>query len=282
MRFSQKMGFMPIRESIQIGFIDEILENKLWNSINVDFFDKISDKKSPKGVSPKDNVCTTIFTDFFEGRIDEIPKYNGQISILSFMKNLKNWFFYDSEWYEKYDFIEFIARIDSHSLNMRFAENCNRTLEQCLSGYRIINDSIIQITSEQEIVEIEEAFDRSSKWTPVNTHLKTAINYLSNRENPEFRNSIKESISSIEALCGIISKNEALSLGKALKVIGEKNKLHNSLVKAFTSLYGFTSDSGGIRHSLTEDDIHVSFEDAKFMLVACSAFINYLIAKFEK
>lgn len=42
--------------------------------------------------------------------------------------------------------------------------------------------------------------------------------------------------------------------------------------------YGWTSDTPGIRHALmTEPDLHV--EDAKFMLVACSAFINYVIAK---
>lgn len=51
---------------------------------------------------------------------------------------------------------------------------------------------------------------------------------------------------------------------------------------AFAALYGYTSDSGGIRHSLLEDDISVSFEDAKFMLVSCSAFINYLKIKIEK
>ena len=52
--------------------------------------------------------------------------------------------------------------------------------------------------------------------------------------------------------------------------------------KAFTCLYGYTSDSGGIRHALTEDDVVPNFEDAKFMLVSCSAFINYLIAKVAK
>jgi len=51
------------------------------------------------------------------------------------------------------------------------------------------------------------------------------------------------------------------------------------LKRAFTALYGYTSDSGGIRHSLLEEDIAVTMEDAKFMLVTCSAFINYLKSK---
>jgi len=45
------------------------------------------------------------------------------------------------------------------------------------------------------------------------------------------------------------------------------------------ALYGYTSDSGGIRHALSDEDVTPTFEDAKFMLVSCSAFINYLKAK---
>jgi hypothetical protein len=46
-------------------------------------------------------------------------------------------------------------------------------------------------------------------------------------------------------------------------------------------MYGYTSDAQGIRHALM-DEPNLSFEDAKFMLVSCSAFVNYLIAKAAK
>ena len=45
---------------------------------------------------------------------------------------------------------------------------------------------------------------------------------------------------------------------------------------AFDKLYGYTSDADGIRHALLEED-KVTFEQAKFMLVVCSAFTNYVI-----
>ena len=64
--------------------------------------------------------------------------------------------------------------------------------------------------------------------------------------------------------------------------MGKRFQIHRALNSAFKSLYGYTSDSGGIRHSILEDDITISFVDAKFMLVSCSAFINYLKAKTEK
>ena len=140
---------------------------------------------------------------------------------------------------------------------------------------------IVQITSEEEIKEIEEAISNSNKWEPVNIHLKAAITYFSNRENPDYRNSIKEAISSIESLCVIITGDSKATLGPTLGVIEKKYKIHGALKSAFTSLYGYTSDAGGIRHKLLTDDIVVSMEDAKFMLVSCSAFINYLKVKVE-
>jgi hypothetical protein len=115
----------------------------------------------------------------------------------------------------------------------------------------------------------------------INIHLKSAIALLSNRKNPDFRNSIKESISAVEALCIIITNDKNATLGKALSIIEKDHSLHKSLKSAFSSIYGFTSDSSGIRHALIENDIPLFFEDAKFMLVSCSAFINYLKSKMK-
>ena len=61
----------------------------------------------------------------------------------------------------------------------------------------------------------------------------------------------------------------------------KKIDMHPALKTAFNKLYGYTNDEQGIRHSLLEKDT-VDFEDAKFMLVSCSAFINYLTIKSSK
>lgn len=44
------------------------------------------------------------------------------------------------------------------------------------------------------------------------------------------------------------------------------------------SLYGYISDANGIRHAGNIGGPSSTFEEAKFMLVSCSAFVNYLIA----
>jgi hypothetical protein len=104
---------------------------------------------------------------------------------------------------------------------------------------------------------------------------------ISDRKNPDYRNSIKESISAIESVAKIISNNSKDSLGGALDKIKGKIKLHAALEKVFKQIYGYTSDSDGIRHALTEET-NCDFEDAKYMLVSCSAFINYLVVKADK
>ena len=54
-----------------------------------------------------------------------------------------------------------------------------------------------------------------------------------------------------------------------------------SLWGRFVQLYGYTSDEDGIRHAILNDDAVVGLDEAKFFLVACSAFVNFLIAKAE-
>jgi len=284
MRFSQKIGMTSVRDSIQIESIDEKLENRLWNTIQINFFDVIGvnfyhsvEKDSDIGY-----VFQAIWQEFFGNRADEIPKNQQRdISAREFVGYIKDWFF-KSHWFEKYDFLEFLSKIDINYLRIEFDLNCNKSLKKEMSAYRLVDGYIVQITSEEEIAEIEDALLNSFKWEPVNTHLKTAIEYFSNRENPDYRNSVKESISSVESLCIIITEDKDATLGKALSIIEKKYQIHGALKNAFSSLYGYTSDSGGIRHSLLEDDIIVTMEDAKFMLVSCSAFINYLKVKIEK
>lgn len=157
---------------------------------------------------------------------------------------------------------------------------CNGVLESDLSTYRFVRRRITQITSEEEISEIDEALETPIK--PVRTHLENALKLFSDRKSPGYRNSIKESISAVEAICRLITKNKKATLGQALKEVENKVGMHGALKSAFSSLYGYTSSAEGIRHALLDEKASLSSEDAKFMLVSCSAFINYLVSKVEK
>jgi hypothetical protein len=101
---------------------------------------------------------------------------------------------------------------------------------------------------------------------------------LSARPNPDYRNSIKESISAIESIARLIGKDVS-GLDKPLAALKEKANLHPAMVDSFCKLYGYTSTDTGIRHALVDESYPVDFPDAKFMLVSCSGFVSFLIEK---
>ena len=281
MKFSQRIGKRPIKTVLQIESIDDDLMNRLWNTIIEDFFDKFSPLSFNDEESEKGHICRLIWVEYFNYRIDEIPRYDHNRLVHSdgFIQLLRSQFFQRMEWFEIYDFIEFLALVDSTDYSVGFTKQCNIALKREVAGYRIVNECILQITSEEEIKAIEDAITNTDKWNSVNTHLKAAVDILADRKTPEYRNSIKESISAVESFCRILTNDDKATLGKALSEIEKTHKIHPALKTAFSSIYGYASDSGGIRHSLLEEDKKIEFEDAKFMLVSCSAFINYLKAK---
>lgn len=282
MKFSQRIGKTPIKTVLQVESIDEDLRNRLWTIVLEEIFDKLANFSTLYEETQKGHVCKVIWKEFFNKAVDKIPSFSNTktVYVEEFIKILRKWFF-EAEWYEVYDLIEFLIIFESSTNKSYFTKQCNFALEKEIAGYRIINEKIVQITSEEEILAIEEATINTDKWKSVSTHLATSLNDLADRKNPNYRNSIKESISAVESLCKIITQDDKATLGKALAEIEKTHNLHGALKTAFSAIYGYTSDSSGIRHALLETDVSVSFEDAKFMLVSCSAFINYLRAKIK-
>jgi len=276
MRFSQRMGLKPVKEIIQEKSIDEDLLNSLWNIVYLFYL-----KNLPRYRSELDNITgkyiTNLWFQFLKEPIDEISNTCSNI-----LEYIKDWFF-NSIWYEVYDFIDFTAEFDNDNRQSEFDKMINLVLKREISGYRIINHKLCPITSEEEIKEIQSVIDTTN--TPslhnIKSHFISALEKYSDRKSPDYRNSIKESISAVEAIVGIISGNKKAGLGNALKIIEEKVCLHNALKKGFLSIYGYTSDDDGIRHAHIQDS-NCDQEDAKYMLVSCSAFVNYLIVKAVK
>lgn len=279
MKFSQRIGKTPVRTTLQVESIDSALEIRLWNFIVEHFFDKHDDIADRYEDSRRAKICKIIWINFLNQLIDDIPRYvnTGTIVAASIISYCKEWFF-KAEWFEKYDFLEYLTNLTKEDYRPIFVDILNFTLKRDLAGYRLINNQIVQITSTEEIAEIEEAI-KAPRSNPVKTHLELALSHLSNKQEPDYRNSIKESISAIESYCSHLTRDPKATLGKALAIIESKYKLHGALKTAYTALYGYTSDAGGIRHSLIDNNDNITFEDAKYMLVICSAFINYMNAK---
>jgi hypothetical protein len=267
--FSHRKGLKPIKTSIQIDSMDNDLRNKLWNGLSLHVWDSVDWQNwSRRNIGV---LVRRIWHSYFKLPLDEVPQHWTKA-----LTQIRQYFF-ECPWNEVYDLLEFIALQYEEGYNEdkigSLIEFENNVLENEVSAYRFVDRRITQITSEVEIAEIEEALAGPLK--PVNAHLRRALDLLADKKTPDYRNSIKESISAVEAVCKLISKNGKASLGEALKAL--KDDLHPALRKSFDALYGYTSDEQGVRHALL-DESKLNFADAKFMLVSCSAFINYLIA----
>lgn len=191
-------------------------------------------------------------------------------------------------WYKKLDIIEktiqYLRNFDAknhkfYSVASNFIKLLNSAFERLNFAYRIINDEIVEITSEQEIKTIEIAIDNSAR--NVKMHLNRALELYAQRPDGDYRNSIKESISAVEAFCR--EKTGENTLGKALNKLEKNGIVFPDVLKhAFDKLYAYTNQpDAGIRHALMDDTgvYTPKAEEAIFMLVSCSAFINYLNKK---
>jgi len=271
--FSQREGIKPAKSVIQINDMDIDLRNGLWNALTLCYWDYMEDDYD---YDNNEVFVKKIWVYHFKKTLDALPEFWSGMH-----KAIKNQYD-DYNWYGVYDFIEYVAKnYFSKRKNKKFMELCNSFLESELSAYRFVGCKITQITSKEEISEIEKALNVSSPFKTVGVHIKGALALLADKKSPDYRNSIKESISAVEAVCKLITKKSKPDLGQALKMLENKIGLHPALKKAFNNLYGYTSDAKGIRHALLEE-AKLYPEDAKFMLISCSAFVNYLISKISK
>ena len=273
MRFSERLGYKSIKQELQYEIIDIELKNSLW-TIFLGIFINNLEQLNYHNERELYTYTYSLWRDFYKLPIDTAPIYNDKsVNRELLTKHIRNFFYSEeTEWYEIYDLIEFSGKFSK----TEYSDSINKILEREKAGYRFLKSQIVPISSKEEIQEIEEAINESDSFKSVKIHLETSLHLLSNKQNPDYRNSIKESISAIESMCKIFTNDNKSTLGQTLKKLEEVGHLHPALKKAFSSLYGYTSDNGGIRHSLIETDRKIDFYEAKFMLVTCSAFINFL------
>ena len=273
MDFSQRMGLVPVK-TIQINDIDLELKNSIWNILTACYFSNYR-----KSVRVNSNYLSdsnfhqfaiALYSEFYKAPIDTLPTY-----WKDFLSTIRKSFFQLS-WHKIYSLVEFIPNNTPLNLGSNYAALINRALEKESSAYRFVAGKITEITSPEEIEEVENAILSSCAYAGVTTHLQTSLGLLTDRQRPDYRNSIKESISAVESLAKHLVGNPSATLDGALKVLEKSHKLHPALKKAFSSLYGYTNDSDGIRHALMENS-ELTQADARFMLITCSAFINFAI-----
>jgi hypothetical protein len=181
-------------------------------------------------------------------------------------------------WTNVFDIIEFTFKqyepLSYRDKSLEELRNAiNETLSDFSSPWRIIGDGFAPISDEQQVKEIDAALNVPLK--PVKEHLENALQALREPSPTAARDSIRESIHAVESMCGLLTGETNESLGKALNKLKGKIAIPGELENVLHKLYGFTSNSEGVRHAVF-DEAKVTLREARLMVVTCSAFITYL------
>src|SRR2546426_9188555 len=231
-RFSDRMGLQKRRDALQLESLDDPLRAAIWNVI----FVRLTHFRglTENGVT----VVRGVFRDVLNIPMDDAPSSEhlaaGWLKGCIIGKSLN--------WAIIYDIVEdvtmrFVKAYGDYAL----LDELNRALELEGSGYRFIEGRLAPITSPSEISAIEEAMStsRARGIIGVHAHLDAALEALSQKPEPDYRNSIKESISAVEGAAKLISGKRSVGLAGALAELAKRSQIHGALVASFNSLYGY-------------------------------------------
>jgi len=213
------------------------------------------------------------YRDFLKWPINDVPYYgHDRISAI-------NTWFMGAQWFDACNAIEnvMINALD-YRVDVDTRDTLIAILETEMSAYRWISGGLVPITNPQELESISQAAARSKSFSGPATHINAAIGLIGRRPAPDYRNSIKESISAVEASAKLLTGEASGGIDKAIAILEKRNELHPALKSALSKLYGYTCDADGIRHPILDKQQTHTFDEATFMLVICSAFVNLLLS----
>lgn len=280
--FSERYGYVKPRDVLLKEKITEEISNAICTAYdklkdNLNYIDSLNHRSYNTSYLALE---LEIWSHFENKRQNDYYKF-GDYSVVA-TEYVKS----STEWYKILDMIEFSIKwmngnyndIERYRVFRDFVSYLNHRFTELGFAYRIVDCEIVEMTSEEEILEIEQALTIGDS---VSNHISTALKLLSQRPEGDYRNSIKESISAVEYICRDITGKT--TLGDSLKELEKKGILLSSMLKiAFEKLYAYTNDKAtGIRHALMDEKDAPGYDEAKFMLVACSSFVNYIMSKIK-
>lgn len=276
--FGVRVGAVTSDQPLIIDSAPPDMRNRLWNILDWATFGPMGDCLI-RSLDPEwHRFLIAVWDRHLKWRLDDMGG-----SYLSSPRGRIRKHFLETDWWRVYELLEFaVAELPNRANAKLLSESCNSIFETERSGYRFISATIVPITSPTEIESVTSAASVTAPFETSAVHMRAAIAKLAERPKPDLRNSIKESVHAVEAACRVVSGKKNATLAEALKIL-EKNgfDMHPAFRSALDKLWGYTSDANGIRHSLM-DAATLDYDDAKFFVVACSAFVNYLVSRSAK
>ncbi|WP_036318138.1 AbiJ-NTD4 domain-containing protein [Microbacterium sp. B24] len=279
--FAERMGHRQARSVVQSQSLDTDTRVELWNVLVVirSMLDN-ADRETFVPDETQRRLIDAVWTWEFKNPRDEMKSF-GQVWQAMKAHVLQG------EWYDVLDLLEaivkYLHKFETHLTGGHWeavAEALNDRFETYIVGYRFIGRELTPVDSTIEADAVATAQSAVSNIAGARHALDRAIERLADRQNPDYPNSIKESISSVEAVVRKVTGESTLGAGLSqLEAAGLT--IHPALKAAWSKMYGYASDSDGIRHGGI-DAADADQALAKYMLVACSAFVSYLIEESRK
>jgi len=272
--FSRRIG-LTATVPIQKESIDDALRNGGWTIVYEFLRDGVEPSltgyEAPRWYGKAGQFIRSIWINFFKLSADSIS-WNPDKDIPYLRKE-----FFGFKWNKFYDFIEYFVSLEDDYNRKQLIKSFNKIFAQENSAYRFVNEKIIEKISQNEIESVEATQHLPSKSFE---HIKKSSQFLFDRETPDYRNSVKESISALEAFMREATKSDK-HLGDILRVnnldwINAHPALKIAIKDFMTKIYGYSSDESGIRHSLKDKHRDITKEEAWFILVTVSALMNYI------
>ena len=254
------------------------LRNRIWNVLLVVHFRDDDIEFGWHEYSHSFNMISMHLRDsYFKVPIDDRPSDPSaeRKHIRNFYFVLRYPIFYDFLEEMASDYVASAYQTRGESKREAFVQRCNEVLEQEKARFRFVSNLVTPITNDEEMAAVELA----AVTDEAGDHIRRAIELYRDRTNPDYRNSIKESISAVEATYRRMTGKSHGNIGDAISAMNQNGvDLPGPLKSGFSKIYGWTSGKDGIRHALTEGARPVSEAEARLMLVMCSAYVNYLLS----
>lgn len=279
--FAERLGRRPIRSVIQREELDAETRTELWNVFVVlrEILDQAY-QDTYRGDSTRYDVVMALWTWEFKRPRDEM---RSESAVWSELKSRV----LTGEWFDVLDMAEaavkYLDRYKTSATNDLASVMIgafNNRFEHFLVAYRFVGQELTPLDSSAEADAVATAQVDTNAFGGARHALDRAIVLLSDRQNPDYANSVKESILAVEAIVRTVTDESTLGAGLA-RLEGAGLTIHPALRSSWSKMYGWVSDADGIRHAgLRGADVDQAL--AKYVLVACSAFVSYLIEEARK
>ncbi len=277
--FSQAEGIEPLPGPLKLGELSKQARALLWREFHQKFRQAT---RHGDGYSGPSTLGTPWVDIMYRWWVEELNQPSDEFSnYVSDITGLTKDLILSGSWNKVFDFVQFVMR--SQNCPYGYPDRISWVLRKSRTAYTVVPKpfTIVPSATDDEGDAIKKAFTDLDEagFGGARTHLRQAAEELN---SGNYGDAVRESVHAVEATARKLDPKASKTLSPALKALEDRVGIHPALKAGFQKIYGYTSDEGGIRHALLEDDRKVDIEDAVFMIGACASFVSYLVGKARK